>query len=83
MFLKDLLDAKRGEETGRFGRVIEACRKQGTEPPGIYHLFAARPAAAKHLCNFAHEVMRGPSPLSPGWRELIGAFTSARNHCVF
>jgi len=28
-------------------------------------------------------VMRGPSPLSPGMRELIAAFTSARNHCPF
>jgi len=28
-------------------------------------------------------VMRGPSPLSPGLRELIAAFTSRRNDCLF
>ncbi len=83
MFLKDLLDAKRGEATGRFGRVIEASRKQGVEPPGIYYLFAGRPEATPHLCNFMDEVMRGPSDLSAGQRELIAAFVSARNHCVF
>jgi len=28
-------------------------------------------------------VMRGPSPLPPGVRELIAAFTSRRNDCPF
>jgi len=27
--------------------------------------------------------MRGPSPLPPGIRELIAAFTSRRNDCPF
>lgn len=83
MFLKDLLDPKRSGDAGRFGRVIEASKQQGVEPPGIYYLFAGRPAATPHLCNFMHEVMRGPSELSAGERELIAAFVSARNHCVF
>ncbi|MDA1194215.1 MAG: peroxidase [Planctomycetota bacterium] len=83
MFLKDLLAANRGGETGRFGRVIEASRRQGVEPPGIYYLFAARPEATPHLCNFMEEVMRGTSELSAGQRELIAAFVSARNGCKF
>ena len=83
MYLRELLEARRGDEAGRFGRVIEASRKQGVEPPGIYYLFAARPAATPHLCNFMEEVMRGPSDLTPGQRELIAAFVSARNHCLF
>lgn len=83
MYLKDLLAASRGGEVGRFGRVIEASRKQGFEPPGIYFLFAARPEATPHLCNFMHEVMRGSSDLSAGQRELIASFVSARNHCLF
>ena len=83
MYLKDLLDANRGGEAGRFGRVIEASRKQGVEPPGIYYLFAARPEATPHLCNFMQEVMRGDSDLSGGQRELIASFVSARNHCLF
>ncbi len=51
--------------------------------PQIFHLFAFKPAAARHLMRFTQEVMRGPSPLSAGWRELIAAFTSARNRCPF
>ncbi len=83
MYLKDLLEAGRGSDVGRFGRVIEASRKQGFEPPGIYYLFAARPEATPHLCNFMQEVMRGPSDLTAGQRELIATFVSARNDCVF
>ena len=83
MYLKDLLEAKRGGDAGRFGRVIEASHKQGVQPPGIYYLFAARPEATPHLCNFMEEVMRGPSELSDGQRELIAAFVSARNDCLF
>ena len=83
MFLKDLLSADRGGEVGRFGRVIAAAKKRGEEPPGIYYLFAGRPEATPHLCNFMEEVMRGPSDLSPGQRELIASFVSARNDCEF
>ncbi len=83
MYLKDLLEAKRSGDAGRFGRVIEASKKQGVEPPGIYYLFAARPEATPHLGAFMQEVMRGPSDLSAGLRELIAAFVSARNRCLF
>ena len=83
MFLKDLLEVTRGKEVGRFGRAIEASRTRGVEPPGIYYLFAGRPEATPHLCNFMQEVMRGPSELTPGQRELIAAFVSARNDCLF
>jgi len=56
---------------------------QGKEYPQIWHLFAYRPGATEHLSRFTQEVMRGESPLSPGLRELIAAFTSAANHCPF
>lgn len=49
----------------------------------ILNLFAFKPEAGRHLMRYTQEVMRGPSPLSPGWRELIAAFTSARNRCPF
>lgn len=83
MYLKSLLDPQTTGESGRFGRVIESCKQHGSQPPGIYYLFAARPAATPHLCNFMQEVMRGPSELSAGQRELIAAMVSARNDCVF
>lgn len=70
-------------DAGRIGRALEAARAAGKEPPGLYWLFAHRPAAARALGAFMQEVMRGPSPLSHGERELIAAWTSGRNHCAF
>jgi alkylhydroperoxidase family enzyme len=51
--------------------------------PQIWHLFAYKPDATRHLADFTQAVMRGPSPLPPGLRELIAAFTSSRNRCRF
>lgn len=36
-----------------------------------------------HLARFTQEVMREPSPLSPGLRELIAAYISYVNECEF
>ncbi|MCL4795513.1 MAG: peroxidase [Bryobacteraceae bacterium] len=58
-------------------------RPAGRPYPQIWHLFAFKRNATKHLEAFTHEVMRGPSPLTPGLRELIAALTSARNQCPF
>lgn len=51
--------------------------------PEVKEMFAFKRAATRHLDHFTQEVMRGPSPLSPGLRELIAAFTSRENHCPF
>jgi hypothetical protein len=66
-----------------FGDLIRAVRPSGSPYPQIWHLFAFKPENTKHLERFTHGVMRGPSPLSPGIRELIAAYTSGRNHCPF
>jgi hypothetical protein len=55
----------------------------GQEYPQIWHLFAFQPRATGHLARFTQEIMREPGPLRPGLRELIAAFTSARNDCPF
>lgn len=83
MFLKQIENAEPSEAAGRFGRVIEAGRTRGFAIPQIYHLFAHRPKQARHLAAYMQEVMRGPSDLSPGQRELIAALTSAENDCLF
>lgn len=61
--------------------------KAGPHPgpgvPQIHHLFAFKPETTRHLERFSEAVMRGPSPLSAGWRELIAAFTSKLNGCHF
>lgn len=51
--------------------------------PEILHLFRFKKRTTNHLVRFTEEVMRGPSPLSRGMRELIGAFFSSRNRCYF
>jgi uncharacterized peroxidase-related enzyme len=51
--------------------------------PGIGSLFQARPRSAKPMRELAQALLRGPSPLAPVERELIAAFVSRRNECVF
>jgi alkylhydroperoxidase family enzyme len=83
VYLKDVEAHDPAPEAGRFGHVVRAMRAAGRALPQIYHLFAWRPDRAKHLAGFMEALMRGPSPLSAGQRELIAAWTSARNGCLF
>ena len=68
---------------GAFADAIRFLSSSGAPISQILHLFAYKPEATKHLARYTQEVMRGPSPLSPGMRELIAAFTSAGNDCLF
>ncbi|MGH7476585.1 MAG: peroxidase [Longimicrobiales bacterium] len=68
---------------GAYAGAIAGMRAAGLAVPQIMHLFAYKPDRTEHLSAFSQGVMRGPSPLSPGLRELIAAFTSRRNECVF
>ena len=78
-----LPDVEQNPQPGPYAAAIQAQRAAGMEYPQIWHLFAYRPDATEHLARFTQAIMRGPSPLSPGMRELIAAYTSARNHCPF
>ena len=51
--------------------------------PGIAGLLLFRPDAGKALMALADAILRGPSPLSQGERELIAAYVSRRNGCFF
>ena len=51
--------------------------------PGITSLFAYRPETAKPLRELAEVLLRGPGTLTSGEREMIAAFVSSRNGCVF
>jgi hypothetical protein len=68
---------------GPYAGPIGAMQAAGMPVPQIMHLFAFKPDRTDHLSAFTQGVMRGPSPLSPGLRELIAAFTSRRNDCLF
>jgi hypothetical protein len=78
-----LPDVERSERPGAYADLIRLARAAGGQYPQIWHLFAFKPDLTVHLERFTHGVMRGPSPLSPGLRELLAAYTSARNHCPF
>ena len=66
-----------------WGERAAAMRAAAIPVSEILHLFNYKPHWTKHLAQFAQQVMRGESPLSPGERELIAAFTSRRRNCVF
>ena len=68
---------------GQYAPAIAEFRAAGLPIPQIMHLFAYKPDRTGHLARFTQGVMRGPSPLPPGLRELIAAFTSRKNDCPF
>jgi uncharacterized peroxidase-related enzyme len=51
--------------------------------PGIRGPMAFRPETAKPLNELVDILLRGPHPLSPGERELIATYVSARNDCTY
>src|SRR5262245_24957688 len=62
---------------------LKTLRDSGEAIPDILHLFRFKRRSTDHLVRFTEEVMRGPSPLSPGIRELIGAYVSKKNQYCF
>jgi uncharacterized peroxidase-related enzyme len=51
--------------------------------PGIRGLFAFRPETALPLSELVDVLLRGPSTLTPGERELIATYVSAQNDCHY
>ena len=51
--------------------------------PGITAGFAFRPETAKPMRELAEVLLRGPSTLTSGERELIATYVSTRNDCYF
>ncbi|HEX6052074.1 MAG TPA: peroxidase [Gemmatimonadaceae bacterium] len=81
MFLPDV--EQNPKDSGWRDAITQVWSSGAGEYPQIWHLFAYQPNATQHLARFTQEVLRGPAPLSPGLRELIAAYTSARNACPF
>ena len=80
MFLKEI---ETRPPEGMMKIAFNKLRDGGHAVPDILHLFRFKKRNTDHLVRFTDEVMRGPSPLSRGLRELIGAFVSSRNQCTF
>lgn len=55
----------------------------GNEIPGIRGLLAYRPQTAGPLGELAEVLLRGDNSLSRGERELIAAYVSRLNECVY
>jgi len=51
--------------------------------PGIRSLVLFRPETGKPLYELAQVLLRGPSSLTEAERELIAAYVSYRNDCMF
>jgi uncharacterized peroxidase-related enzyme len=51
--------------------------------PGILGPLKQYPETAKHLTGLTQELLRGPSSLTPGEREVIAAYVSSENNCFF
>jgi uncharacterized peroxidase-related enzyme len=51
--------------------------------PGIRSLALFRPETGKSLYELVQILLRGPSPLTEAERELIAAYVSYRNDCMF
>ncbi len=51
--------------------------------PGIVGPLTKYPETAKHLTGLAQELLRGPSTLTAGEREMIAAYVSSENNCFF
>lgn len=51
--------------------------------PGILGLLEYRPETARPLMELVEVLLRGPSTLSPGERELIAGYVSSLNDCTF
>ena len=80
MFLESL---ERNLPAGVYAENIRAMEAAGVPVPQIMRLFAYKPGVTAHLARFTQGAMREPSPLPPGLRELIAAYTSKLNHCPF
>lgn len=53
------------------------------EMPGIVGLMQYRPETAKPLNELAEILLRGPSSLTSGEREMIASYVSYQNNCHF
>jgi uncharacterized peroxidase-related enzyme len=54
-----------------------------TEEPGIIGLLLYNPRTGRLLAELTEVLLRGPSTLTRGERELIAAYVSSQNECRF
>ncbi|MEQ1575130.1 MAG: peroxidase-related enzyme [Vicinamibacterales bacterium] len=67
---------------GPYRALIENAKGRHVEYSKIWDLFAFQDFTT-HMGRFTHGVLREPASISPGFRELIAAYTSFQNDCGF
>ena len=78
-----LRDVETNQAPGVYRDLIDAARTRGGEYPRIWDLFAFGGSFTTHLARFTQGVLRAPATMTPGFRELIAAYTSYQNECAF
>jgi uncharacterized peroxidase-related enzyme len=68
---------------GVYRDLIDAAKSRGGEYSRIWDLFAFQHDVTVHLARFSDGVIRTPSSIGIGMRELIAAYTSYQNECAF
>ena len=68
---------------GIYQKVIEATKEKHPEYPKIWDLFAFGQDFTGFLARFTQGVLRTPTSIGEGLRELIAAYTSRLNNCAF
>lgn len=68
---------------GAYRDAIEAAQARGEDHARIWDLFAFQHDITVHLARLSEGVIRRPSTISIGMRELIAAYTSHVNECAF
>ncbi len=53
------------------------------DQPGIRGVLAFKPSSGRPVAALIHELLRGPSPLTPAERERIATHVSQLNECEF
>lgn len=70
-------------QPGIYRDLVAAARANHAEYSKIWDLFAFQQSFTPHLARFTQGVLRQPATISPGFRELIAAYTSYQNECAF
>ena len=70
-------------QPGAYRTLIESAKSRNAEYSKIWDLFAFQQDVTIHLARFTQGVLRQPASISPGFRELIAAYTSYQNECGF
>jgi uncharacterized peroxidase-related enzyme len=78
-----LPDVEANHQRGPYATLVADAKSRDAEYSKIWDLFAFKNEFTVHLARLSQGVIRTPSTISTGMRELIAAYTSFQNECAF